>query len=96
MRLTDDEKAAIKQAIRGLDPSARVYLFGSRADDSLKGGDIDLLVVSDKIGFSEKILALTQIKDQIGEQKIDLLIKASDAMRTDPFVASILTSAIEL
>lgn len=43
MRLTDDEVAAIKAAAReAFGDSAVVRLFGSRVDDSLRGGDLDL------------------------------------------------------
>ena len=47
MRLKDEEKQVILQAIRSVDPHAKVYLFGSRLDDSGKGGDIDLIVTKD-------------------------------------------------
>ena len=47
MRLKDEEKQPILQAIHCVDPHARVYLFGSRVDDSGKGGDIDIIVTKD-------------------------------------------------
>ena len=43
MRLTDQEVASIKAAAReAFGETAVVRLFGSRVDDSLRGGDIDL------------------------------------------------------
>jgi len=70
MRLSEQEIGAI---ISGLDnyinllSGAELYLFGSRVDDSKKGGDIDLLLVckekasADELKFNDyKILA--QIK----------------------------------
>lgn len=42
MRLTDFERQAITQVVQSCNPFAKVYLFGSRADDAQKGGDIDL------------------------------------------------------
>ena len=45
MRLTPREREAIAAAARQtLQPGTRVSLFGSRVDDSARGGDIDLLL----------------------------------------------------
>ena len=54
MRLTSTEANAIKHCIEIIDNQAEVYLFGSRTDDQKKGGDIDLLIISNKINFDEK------------------------------------------
>lgn len=55
-------------------PDADIFLFGSRANDQLKGGDIDILVI-DKSKFT-----FQQIRDvkiafykEFGEQKIDIV-----------------------
>jgi predicted nucleotidyltransferase len=45
MRLSDAERGAIRRAIADFDPEAMVYLFGSRTDDTKRGGDIDLLIM---------------------------------------------------
>jgi predicted nucleotidyltransferase len=96
MRLSEREREAIKAAVAVLDRKARVYLYGSRVDDSLRGGDIDLLVVSDTLDFSDKIALLADIKCRIGEQKIDLTIKKPVELEGDVFVRSILSTAIPL
>ena len=55
-------------------PNATIYLFGSRADDAKKGGDIDLLILNDeKITLSQKIKFLGNFMLQFGEQRIDLV-----------------------
>ena len=75
MRITEYEKNVIVEAVNNIDPDARVWLFGSRADDSKKGGDIDVAVFSEKI--NEDIMLKIRVKRdiccKIGEQKIDIL-----------------------
>ena len=44
MRLKKGEIEAISESIKDLDRDAKIYLFGSRIDDSRRGGDIDLLI----------------------------------------------------
>ena len=47
MRLTEDERALIKRVIASaFGNDAGIWLFGSRADDSKRGGDVDLYVES--------------------------------------------------
>jgi predicted nucleotidyltransferase len=38
MRISSEERAVIIEEIAKMDRDALVYLFGSRADDSAKGG----------------------------------------------------------
>ena len=75
MRLTIKEISAIKNNILNFDKDAKIYLFGSRVNDNAKGGDIDVLVISDKIGFTEKLKIRTGIFKEIEEQKLDLVVK---------------------
>ncbi len=74
MRLAPCEIEAIKKAVFPFDPKATIYLFGSRANDSRKGGDIDLLILSQKITVAEIISIKLKLYDSIGEQKIDILL----------------------
>lgn len=73
MRLEKFEIEAIKSTIREFDSNAEVFLFGSRIDDTKKGGDIDVLVISGKIGLSEKIKIKIKLYNRIGERKIDII-----------------------
>jgi predicted nucleotidyltransferase len=73
MRLKDSEVSIIKDAIKNFDENAEIILFGSRVDDNAKGGDIDLLIISDKIKNSEKRKIRLKIFDQLEEQKIDII-----------------------
>jgi predicted nucleotidyltransferase len=74
MRLTTAEHQAIRQAITEVDPEATIYLFGSRANDKARGGDIDLLVISRKICLMDKLTVLARLHQVLGEQKIDLAV----------------------
>ena len=55
----------------------KIYLFGSRIDDSNKGGDIDLYIElynkNDKY-YDKKTELVLELQKIIGEQKIDLII----------------------
>jgi len=74
MRITEHEKSVIIEAVKSVDPNADIYLFGSRVDDSKKGGDIDIAIRSEKINtVMQKIQVRRFICDRIGEQKIDLV-----------------------
>ena len=76
MRLTNQYIDLIrKTAARYFGDNAHVYLFGSRVQDNLKGGDIDLLVSTDeyKMTFNNKVLFLVDLKKQLGDQKIDVV-----------------------
>lgn len=57
------------------DKDAKIYLFGSRVNDLARGGDIDILIISEKIGFIEKIKIQTGIFKELEEQKLDLVIE---------------------
>jgi predicted nucleotidyltransferase len=73
MRITEHEKKVIIDAVQSTDPNAKVWLFGSRTDDSKKGGDIDIGILSLKVDVMEEIEIRQKICDKIGEQKIDLV-----------------------
>lgn len=75
MRLTKNEISVIKKSVLDFDPAAKIYLFGSRINDLAKGGDIDILIISDKIGFIEKIKIKSKIFKEIEEQKLDIVVK---------------------
>jgi len=79
MRLSAEEIRIIKQsALECFGPGARLRLFGSRARDAGRGGDIDLLIEDPTMGPAEiaraQNLFMARIFARMGEQKIDLLI----------------------
>lgn len=49
MRLTPDQIRIIKETtVSFVGKNARIGLFGSRVDDNKRGGDVDLLIESDR------------------------------------------------
>lgn len=93
MRLSNLEISAIKSSVLLFDDNAKVYLFGSRVDNKLKGGDIDILVLSQKIKQTDSYLIKSKIFEKLEEQKIDLVIKKK---LDDAFSKYISKSSIEL
>jgi len=76
VRLTNKEIEAITSVYKDIFKSGNIYLFGSRVDDTKKGGDIDLYIqANNKENLTEKKLNfLIELKRKIGEQKIDVVI----------------------
>jgi predicted nucleotidyltransferase len=74
MRLTKKEVEAIKRNFEKIF-DGDIYLFGSRVDSSKRGGDIDLYISSKNREnlISKKIDFLIALKNEIGEQKIDVV-----------------------
>jgi len=76
MRLSSREIKSIETAFTSTFGSGEIYLFGSRTNDTLKGGDIDLFIVPETHNdlAEKKIDFLVKLKRSIGEQKIDVVI----------------------
>ena len=76
MRLTPHEIQTIRQVAKEIyGETVEVYLFGSRTDDTKRGGDIDLLIrtSSTKQGILARIRMAAQLKWLLGDQKIDIV-----------------------
>lgn len=95
MRLKHEEISLFKLAVSELLKSAELYLFGSRVDDSARGGDIDILIRAErKLTLIEKARIRSAYYRRFGERKIDLVtVKVGEE---DRFVQLILESAIAL
>jgi uncharacterized protein len=78
MRLADNEISSIRAAVSAVDPESRIYLFGSRADDKRRGGDIDLFVESSfRIDLMQRLLLEYRISAAC-DTRVDLLIKSPE------------------
>ncbi len=75
MRISKQQHQAIKKYFLEVFHDGHIYLFGSRVDDSKKGGDIDLYIDSpDRENLVHKKLNfLVKLKREIGYQKIDVV-----------------------
>jgi predicted nucleotidyltransferase len=79
MRLTQEQAQITKNTVaRVLGAESRVWLFGSRVDDDLRGGDIDLLVETEaKFPNRAKVLCdlYGALIFALGDRKLDVLLK---------------------
>ena len=67
----------IQEVFKEIFKKGEIFLFGSRIDDTLKGGDIDLFVTTNSRednNLEKKLDFLALLKQKIGDQKIDLII----------------------
>jgi predicted nucleotidyltransferase len=94
MRLTRNEITLLKEKLASLSREAKLYLFGSRVDDSKRGGDIDLLVVSSKLTKKDLRKLRVAFFKVFGEQKLDILL--DDGTFTKPFHKMISKKAVLL
>ena len=79
MRLTQSQEQIIKSTVdRVLGAESRVWLFGSRVDDALRGGDIDLLIETEA-AFPNRAKVLCSLYGALiyalGDRKLDVLLK---------------------
>ncbi|MBI2316225.1 MAG: nucleotidyltransferase domain-containing protein [Betaproteobacteria bacterium] len=94
MRLKRGERAAITQAAHDVfAPGTAVFLFGSRVDDSKRGGDIDLLVETPQPMSAAELVDhrtrfVARLYRLLEEQRIDIVITARQERDTRPVVSA--------
>lgn len=78
MRLTKFQQRVIKEEVaRIMGEGVRVLLFGSRTDDSRRGGDIDLYLETPELREQpwRQVLRLdAALQERLGEQKLDIVL----------------------
>jgi predicted nucleotidyltransferase len=81
MRLSQRYIEVIQKYFNQIFQHGDIYLFGSRVDDTKKGGDIDLYLVLKEHThlFEKKIKFLSRIKRELGEQKIDVIFNTDSS-----------------
>lgn len=86
MRLSTDQIAHIREVVRQeAGPAARVRLFGSRLDDTRRGGDVDLLVeldcpVSNPAWLAARISA--RLTRALQGREVDVVLSAPNLARS--------------
>jgi predicted nucleotidyltransferase len=79
VRVKTEHIKFLKRSIKKYLPDAAIYLIGSRANDELKGGDIDILVIDEKeLSGQEKRNIKLAFYKELGEQKLDIVSTKRD------------------
>lgn len=80
MRLSSEQRETILRVVGEIaGPRARTRLFGSRVDDSKRGGDIDLLIELDEpVGNSASLYATlsSRLSRALDGRQVDVLLMA--------------------
>jgi len=92
LRLSAKQRNDIRKSVEGIlgHSLIEIYLYGSRTNDNLRGGDIDLLVIC-----KEKTVNIYQLINEIkktpslGDQRIDITVATTNELSSDPFLKSI-------
>ena len=79
MRLTPDQAQAIRQRIHThMGQHARIWLFGSRVDDSRRGGDVDLHVEPETApDLTARLRCKSELADAL-DLNVDLIVQQPD------------------
>ncbi|RUM72265.1 MAG: nucleotidyltransferase domain-containing protein [Sulfurovum sp.] len=96
MRLSQESVNIIKKTFLSHFDDARIFLFGSRVDDTKKGGDIDLFVItSQDITLKDELMILAKLELNGIARKIDLVLDTPKRNK-DKFFQTIKHEAIIL
>jgi predicted nucleotidyltransferase len=82
MRIAPSEAQAIKETAHTVfGGRAAAWLFGSRADDSKRGGDIDLYIElpAEDYSYAKKVRFWCELIRRLGDQKIGIVINKTGA-----------------
>lgn len=104
MRLSPEEVKALSDSLSSFLPEdflGELRLYGSRVNDNLKGGDIDLVLLVNKpehlaslVAVDYKIVAKMKSKSEIGDRKIDFKILMKSEALPDFFIEALKTSIL--
>lgn len=92
LRISSSDSRIIKEkTLEIFGSSASVFLFGSRTDDTKKGGDIDLFIETEEVKDSvkKKITLMTELQFKLGERKIDIVMASKNDINDIPLIVKI-------
>ena len=76
MRLKKEQIDLIVKTVKFFIEDASIYLFGSRVDDSKRGGDIDIFLSTEQeVLLRDKIAILAQLERNGIDRKVDMVIR---------------------
>ncbi len=80
MRISKRYISVFKKYFAEFFKDGEIFLFGSRVDDSQKGGDIDLYIktLDHSNLFERKRKFLSRVKRELGDQKIDIIFNQDE------------------
>jgi len=91
MRLSKEEVEIIKSNILKHIKDAKIMLFGSRVDDSKRGGDIDIFIQTDQIVTLKNEIDISADLERNGIlRKVDLVVKAPNKKEQSIFETAVL------
>lgn len=83
MRISPLQRQSILQTVcQNYGEATKVWLFGSRADDSRRGGDIDLYVETSKGSTLLTLLRCKMLLEERLDLPVDLIVR--DPAKEDP------------
>lgn len=98
MRLTNYEiESILSSAGRHFGSEVQVFLFGSRIDDSARGGDIDLFIKAEpeRLNSRNRIAFITDLIMKVGERRIDVVLY-NEKWKAEHFFKIIEKTAVKL
>lgn len=90
-RLDDEQQSALRNAFSFLQDVEEAYLFGSRVDLNKKGGDVDILIFSER-NYHDLSLLLTMKYQDICDERIDVVVMNPNKLNKDNiFLLNVIT-----
>lgn len=83
MRISDSTIATLATLSRKyFGENAQLRLFGSRANDKARGGDIDIQIIAPNATFRDEISFLAEVDQQLDE-RVDLRVQRNEKLLID-------------